>query len=255
MSSRREEILSLVILVFDKLNIEADERKAFQVNIIDGDFDGKIVWLFFIFMDRWYWVESFKNLNLTTAEIMNMDEDEFHIRCRFLTEAGLGPGSVYKGVSKGKHADSSASIIENNIIKQQDDEYEQALKEEKEKQEGERMCEFRERLKARISEEIMEESKGIREENRKKAEKLNNEGDVQIVFLFPSGKRVHRRFSSKSYGEDLFSFVGAQDEMYREDCTQKEFRLLHGMNTDVCYELRLEEQCIGNRSMIKVICE
>jgi hypothetical protein len=62
------------------------------------------------------------------------------------------------------------------------------------------MHEFREKLKTRISEERIEESKGIREENRKRAEKLNNVGDIQIVFRFTIEKRILRKFSSKSYG-------------------------------------------------------
>jgi hypothetical protein len=37
-----------------------------------------------------------KNLNLTTAEIMNMNEDEFFILCQFQIEAGLASLSAYR---------------------------------------------------------------------------------------------------------------------------------------------------------------
>jgi hypothetical protein len=206
-------------------------------------------------MDRWYWIDSFKNLNLPTAEIMNTNEEEFLIRSQFLTEAGLAPSSAYKERIKKNHTNNSTSVIDNNVITQQNEEYDQALKKDKITQEMKRMEEFRENLKSRIEEEKREENIRNREENRKKAEQLNNEGNVQIAFLFPSGKRVLHKFPSGSLGEDLFSFVAAQEEMYTEDCTLKEFRLLHGLNTDVQHEYLLEEQCISNRDMIKVICE
>jgi hypothetical protein len=71
-------------------------------------------------------------------------------------EADLSSHSIYRIVIVEDRADNSESIIDNNITKQQDNEYGQVLKDDKMKQEAKRMCKFREKLKARISEERME---------------------------------------------------------------------------------------------------
>jgi hypothetical protein len=48
---------------------------------------------------------------------MSMNEDEFLVRCQFLTETSLAPLSFYKETIMEEHTDSSASIIDNNITK------------------------------------------------------------------------------------------------------------------------------------------
>jgi hypothetical protein len=113
-----------------------------------------------------------------------MNEDEFLLQCQFLTDVDLAPRSIYRGANNEEHADSSASIIDNNITKKQNDEYEQVLKEKKIKQETDKMHEFIEKLKTRISEERIEESKKIREENIKRAENSTIMKTFRLNFSF-----------------------------------------------------------------------
>jgi hypothetical protein len=207
-------------------------------------------------MDRWDWIDAFKNLNLTTAEIMNMSEDEFICRTQFLAEAGLAPHSAYNDAILLNHMTApKAEENDRSIMIEQDDEYEKALKDDKINEEMDRMNEFREKLHTRIEEETKEEKERIRKANMEKASQLKREGDIQLAFLFPSMKRALHKFSSNSLGEDLFSFVAGEEEMYTEGGSLKEFRLLHGLNHDVKKEFLLDEQNISNRDMIKVICE
>jgi hypothetical protein len=83
------------------------------------------------------------------------------------------------------------------------------------------MFELGEKLKARISEKRIKNTKKF-EKRIEKNRKLNNDRDIQIAFLFPNEKRILRRIFLNHEDKILF-FVDANDEMHRGDFTFKEF--------------------------------
>lgn len=221
-------------------------------------------------MDRWEWIDAFKNINHSTADVMKMNEDEFVSKCNFLSEAGFAPLAFYKqnsisdsqschassqNLNQENHFNSDCSNNNQNIRFEQDEEFEKALKNDKLNSEMERMNDFREQQNVRIKIEEKEQNEDIRSKNHHIASKIKNEGDVQVAFIFPSRKRILNKFYSNCLGDDLYKFVSGQDEMYDEEGRFKSFILLHGLNEKVEHDFLLSEQNISGRVAVNVIVE
>jgi hypothetical protein len=233
-------------------------------------------------MDRWEWIEQFKTLNLTTSDIMNMSEEDFICLSNFLHEAGLAPKSFYHNNSidnnisshnlnnsfrtkenhdqyqedqtnqKEGYEEYKQSLKEDQKIRnEQDEEYKQALKEEAVNEEIERMGEFREIQKKKIE----KEHEIFKEEKIKIKNMIKDEGDIQIAFLFPNGKRFLHKFWSNSLGQILYDFVSGFDEIYDNNNNFQPFYLIHGLNQKIDPNFLLDEQEISNREVVKIIFE
>jgi hypothetical protein len=220
-------------------------------------------------MDRWEWIDGFKEINFSTIDVMKMNDEEFYSKCQYLTEIGLAPISIYNSqfnesfpenitsniMNEEDQLNSTVSENNQNIRLQQNAEFEEALKEELMSNEMERMRKFREQQKAKIEKEEQEEQEIIRLNNKKKASNIKNEGDIQVCFILPNQKRIMNKFYSNSNGEDLYCFVAGQDEMYNERGEIEEFILVHGLNQRIKQEFLLCEQDISGRIIVNVLVE
>jgi hypothetical protein len=216
-------------------------------------------------MDRWEWIDAFKHINLSTIDVMKMSDQEFLSKCIYLTESGLALTSVYNShfhesfpennTNENHKFNSAVSKNNQNIRLQQDEEFQKALHEDQINCEMERMDEFREKQKARIEIEEQEQKEKIRSANKQKASKIKNEGDIQIAFILPNQKRILNRFYSHSLGEDLYSFVAGQDELYDEKGCFQHFTLVHGLNQIIRPEFLLCEQDLSGRVLVNALLE
>jgi hypothetical protein len=219
---------------------------------------------FKIKMDRWEWIDAFKQINLSTVDVMKMNDEEFYSNCRYLTENGLAPTSIYnsqfnesfpENINEGKQLNSAVSRNNQNIRMEQDKEFQKALEEEQMNNEMVRMAEFREKQKVRIDQEEKEQNEKIRLANKRKASKIKNEGDIQIAFILPNQKRILNKFYSHSLGDDLYSFVANQEEMYDEKGYFQPFTLVHGLNQIIKPEFLLSEQDISGRAIVNILLD
>lgn len=133
------------------------------------------------------------------------------------------------------------------IIKQQDKEFIDALKqaqdiEKKEIEESNpvedpkiRIREEKQRL-LRLSQEIPPEPAA----------------GLSLLFVFPTGKRVPRKFSKESPGEDVYLFIGGHDCMFHEDETPLKFSLQIVGQGELQRDKTLEEQNVKNRTLINI---
>ena len=70
-------------------------------------------------MDRWQWVDAFREANIDTATLMNMNEQDFQKCCNFLVDAGIAPLSYLVQPKKTSEEEELDRIIEeSNKIKE-----------------------------------------------------------------------------------------------------------------------------------------
>ena len=63
-------------------------------------------------MDRWQWVDAFKKIDISTAILMNMDEENFKKCCEFLIDSGMAPLSYLPKPKKTKEEEELQKIID-----------------------------------------------------------------------------------------------------------------------------------------------
>ena len=67
-------------------------------------------------MDRWQWLNAFKEIGIENADLINMPEEDFIKTCYFLVDAGIAPASY---LVNNKKSDEEKEL--ENIIKETDE--------------------------------------------------------------------------------------------------------------------------------------
>jgi len=243
-------------------------------------------------MDRWQWVDAFRKIDVPTATVMNMDEENFKKCCEFLVDSGMAPSSYLpktneqkelekvieeanrikskRGISSYRINHGAASRLNRNeetpdsigveksnasVKDIQDMEYASYVKEEMKKNEEERNNELREMKKTYEDTKKSDLDTKKKREAQELADLLPPEpaNGIQIAFSLPNRKRLLRKFEAFDLGSKLYTYIAGQDEMYNAQHNLLDYELKFALNKVVQKEFTLEEQGITNRTLINVI--
>lgn len=179
-------------------------------------------------MDRSEWIEVFNHVGYSIEDIIDMEETDFQRYCEFFVDSGLVTNSLKDQIPKEST---------NEIRRKQDEEYEQALKDAEEK------------------DSKLKETKNQYKLNKEKFNNLPPEPKegIKLAFQMPSGKRLIRMFDKESLGEDLYVFIGIQEELYDKDSNQISYLLIQDSFKQISRKFTLDEQNISNRTLIRVV--
>lgn len=218
--------------------------------------------------EREQWVPAFqKEFGLTWDEVMGLSDTEFCNQRDYLELEGIKPGPQPKTDEAAMEKmmitvlKKKAQIRRQQMNAQRQQQPRQMTQAERDlinehrRLQEEQNAEYEEVLRIAREKELEKAESDPRKAILEKAAALapEPENGITLAVVFPSQKRLSRKFAKDTKGEDVVIWTAAQDDLLEYGSNPIEFELRQPGGAAIIQDKTLDEQGITGRTLFNVV--
>ena len=240
-------------------------------------------------LDRTPWEEAFTEIGYSVKAMREMDIETFKQTCKFIISSGIAarfvdddvialifcdaidtplgspqqcmPSSLASEVWATNFTSEDISRVYDGgdiIRRNQDSEYHEAEREMDRRERAQRQKQKEEDKRAKARREEDERLAVVRSVMKSAVVNLARglgdepEDGVPVAVNLPSRRRIVRKFSVESLGEDVYTWVAGEDEMFQDDLTPLKFELRRVLGQILERDKTLDEQKLQVKFLLNV---